>query len=34
VLCRICQINTFYTRLMAPAFARAEMASLPVAGGG
>jgi hypothetical protein len=33
-LCRSCQINTFYTRLMAPAFARAEMASLPVAGGG
>jgi hypothetical protein len=26
-LCRSCQINTFYTRLMAPAFARAEMAA-------
>jgi hypothetical protein len=33
-LCRTCQINTFYTLLMNPAFARAEMASLPVAGGG
>jgi hypothetical protein len=33
-LCRNCQINTFYTLLMNPAFARAEMAGLPVAGGG
>ena len=33
-LCRTCQINTFYTLLMNPAFARAEMAGLPVAGGG
>ena len=33
-LCRTCQINTFYTLLMNPAFARAEMASLPVAAGG
>ena len=33
-LCRNCQINTFYTRLMAPAFARAEMAGLSGAAGG
>ena len=33
-LCRNCQINTFYTRLMPPGLARAELASLPVADGG
>ena len=32
--CRNCQINTFYTRLMPPGLARAELASLPVADGG
>jgi hypothetical protein len=33
-LCRSCTIDAFYTRLMAPGFARAEMAGLPVAGSG
>ena len=33
-MCRNCQMNTFYTRLMAPAFARAEMAGLSGAAGG
>ena len=33
-MCRSCQVNTFYTLLMAPAFAHAEMASLPIGDGG
>jgi len=33
-LCRSCQMNTFYTRLMAPEFARTEMAGLRGEGGG
>jgi hypothetical protein len=33
-VCRSCQVNTFYTLLIAPPLARAEMAGLPVAGGG
>jgi hypothetical protein len=33
-VCRSCQINTFYTLLMDPTFARVEMAGLPGAGGG
>jgi hypothetical protein len=33
-LCRSCQINTFYTRLIPAPLAQAEMASLPAADGG
>jgi hypothetical protein len=33
-MCRSCEINTFYTLLMTPGFARTEMAGLRVEGGG